>query len=104
MTKVINRGGWPYIFTGVWLYSGAFADPGWQLEQRCERGVGGPEFERTPVVREQQHRLLARSPSKSETTFLREAVCIEGKRSYTSSLPGLRSSPAGKISTGTGGK
>jgi hypothetical protein len=92
------------IFTGAWLYSDAFADPGWQLEQRCECGLGGPEFERTPVEREQQCRVSARSPSKSETAFLREAVCTEGKRSCVPSLPGLRNSPTKKISTGAGDK
>jgi hypothetical protein len=35
----------PCIFTGAWLYSYAFADPWRQLEQRCERGIGGSEFE-----------------------------------------------------------
>jgi hypothetical protein len=95
----------PCIIAGAWLYSDAFADPGWQLEQRCERGFGGPEFERAPVAREQQRRLSARSPSKSETAFLREAVCTEGKRSYAPSLPGgPRSCPTGKISTGAGDK
>jgi hypothetical protein len=104
MKRVLPQRYKTLCFTGVWLYSDAIADPGWQLEQRRGRGVGVPEFERTAVELEQQHRLSARSPPKPETAFLREAVCAEGKRSYTPSLPGLRSSLAGKISTGAGGK
>jgi hypothetical protein len=92
-------------FIGAWLYSGAVSAPGWRLGQRGERGVGVPEFEQRPVEREQQRRLSARSPSKSETAFLRESVCTEGKRSHAPSLQGgLRNGPAGKISTGAGDK